>query len=103
MHFPVDAVETVAGVYNFSRYDALLQSMTAVGVTVYLILDYFNPGVYGAMPPFNITQAQAFGNYAFAAAAHFQDQGYTDVVLECQNEPNGACKEAPAYVNLHIP
>jgi hypothetical protein len=85
------AVEPAAGKYDFSQFDVLLSEMAAVDVAVYLILDYFNPTIYGAMPPFNESQAQAFGNYAFAAVDHFRQNGYANLVIECQNEPNGGC------------
>lgn len=85
------AVEKVAGVYNFSAYDTLVAEMAGVGVRVMLILDYFNPAVYGPMPPFSQAQADAFGAYALAAVTHFRTAGYTDLVFECFNEPNGMC------------
>jgi hypothetical protein len=80
-------IETTAGVYDFSAFDALLTSLDARGMRAHFILDYGNP-LHEDGPgwaPQSTATIQAFGDYVQAAAAHFRGRG---VRYEVWNEPN---------------
>ena len=81
------AVESSAGVYNWTAYDNLLTALQTRGMNALLILDYGNALYTGAnnLPPSNSAAIQAFGNYAYAAARHFTGKGAR---FEIWNEPN---------------
>ena len=86
--FRWSATETVAGVYNFSKYDLLLAAMDEAGVATMWILDYGN-ALYTADDmafPINATARKAFVNWALAAMEHFQHRG---IIWELWNEPEG--------------
>ncbi len=84
-------VEQTKGVYDFSAFDGLVTALASRGMTLHLILDYFNPlypssadagyadGGYEATVP-------AFAAVSKAAAAHFAGKGVT---YEVWNEENG--------------
>jgi len=77
-------VERKKGVYNFSRYDDLADSMDASGLKLkYWILDYSNP-IYcpGNEAPQTPEERAAFAAFAVAAAKRFAPSG---VVLELWN------------------
>ncbi|MFZ5893573.1 MAG: cellulase family glycosylhydrolase [Myxococcota bacterium] len=80
-------IETTRGVYDFSRFDALLSSLTARGMRMHLIVDYLNP-LYPLFdgPDFMGVTVPAFSAMARALAAHFAGSGVT---YEIWNEPNG--------------
>ncbi|HEY1696226.1 MAG TPA: cellulase family glycosylhydrolase [Polyangiaceae bacterium] len=80
-------VETTKGVYDFSAFDALVASLASRGLSLHLILDYFNP-LYpdptdAGLSPTTVT---AFAAVSKAAAAHFAGEGVT---YEVWNEENG--------------
>jgi len=79
-------VETSAGRYDFSAYDALLAALEARSMKLLAILDYGNP-LYSAdgQPPNSPAAIQAFGDFAEATARHFPGHG---VRYEIWNEPN---------------
>lgn len=89
------AVETVKSNYNWTAYDGLLNALQSRGMRALLILDYGNALWTGAnnLPPTNAVAIQAFGNFAQAAAAHFQGR---NARLEIWNEPNGSGFWPPA-------
>jgi hypothetical protein len=79
-------VERSPGVYDFSAFDRLVSSLSARGMTLHLILDYFN-GLYPGPDAANYTSVTvpAFAALSRAAAAHFAGKGAT---YEVWNEPN---------------
>jgi hypothetical protein len=96
-------VESACGAYDFSAADALLAQTRAAGLrSLVLILDYNNQKCYdGGGPSANSCNSAAcvsgFVAFARAAAQHFAAAGAAaDVVLECQNEPNGMGGDSPA-------
>lgn len=81
-------VEQTKGVYDFSAFDALVSSLAARGLTLHLILDYFNP-IYPAPSDagYASTTVPAFAAVSKATAAHFAGKGLT---YEVWNEENGS-------------
>ncbi|MGN6505022.1 MAG: cellulase family glycosylhydrolase [Tepidisphaeraceae bacterium] len=80
-------VETEAGRYDFSAYDALLRDLDAAHVKAMLILDYGNT-LYTGSPkaaPTTPPARAAFARFAAATVAHFKGRG---VLWEIYNEPN---------------
>jgi len=79
--------ETSRGIYNFTRWDKLINDAKARGLRTLLILDYGNPFYTGSSknPPVNPESRRAFGNFAEAAARHFAGK---KVCYEIWNEPN---------------
>ncbi|HEY6459068.1 MAG TPA: cellulase family glycosylhydrolase, partial [Polyangiaceae bacterium] len=80
-------VETTKGVYDFSAFDALVASLASRGLSLHLILDYFNP-LYPEPTDAGLssTTVAAFAAVSKAAAAHFAGKGVT---YEVWNEENG--------------
>jgi hypothetical protein len=84
-------VETVKGVYDFSAFDGLVSALATRGMTLHLILDYFNP-LYPSSADAGYadtgyeTTVPAFAAVSKAAAAHFVGKGVT---YEVWNEENG--------------
>jgi hypothetical protein len=76
------------GSYDFSAYDALLAEMEAVGVRLYLILDYNDQACYPSPGSSCATPAciAGYGNFAAATVAHFAGHG---IIFESVNEANG--------------
>ncbi|HMA96535.1 MAG TPA: cellulase family glycosylhydrolase, partial [Polyangiaceae bacterium] len=79
-------IETVRGVYDFSRFDALLEDLSSRGMRLHLILDYLNP-LYPELsaPDFESTTLSAFAAMARETAKHFRGK---QVSYEIWNEPN---------------
>lgn len=80
-------IEKTKGVYDFSAYDYLMNSLTARGMKPLFILDYGN-NLYtqNYMSVRTDAERTAFGNFAEAAARHFAGRG---VRWEIWNEPDG--------------
>jgi len=84
---PWAAIETQAGVYDFSPWDALVTQLQARGLKALFILDQGNP-LYTPgwqIPATTPAAIQAFGEYAKAAAQHFAGRPGQ---FEVWNEPN---------------
>lgn len=77
-------VEQKAGVYDFSRYDPLVEGLARRGMRPILILDYGNK-VYDVDAPRTREGRTAFAAFAAAAVKHYRQQG---VLWEIWNEPN---------------
>jgi uncharacterized protein (TIGR03382 family) len=97
-------IERQVGVYDFSAFDRLLDSLEARGMSALLILDYGNAlhQDCAGCAPASAATVTAFGNYCEAAARHFTDR---PVRYEVWNEENitGFWKPAPdpaAYAAL---
>jgi hypothetical protein len=85
-------VETVAGQYNFSKFDGLMSQFTQQGVNVLVILDYQNPLYDGGNTPNDVAGFTAFATYSKAVLTHYPQVKYVEV----WNEPNGGWFEVPA-------
>ncbi|MEZ0324738.1 MAG: cellulase family glycosylhydrolase [Fimbriimonas sp.] len=77
-------VEKERGVFDFSRYDSLMNTLAQAGVRAMLILDYGNP-LYREGPPRTSSERVAFLRYVRAAVQRYKGRG---VVWEMWNEPN---------------
>ncbi|HEY5961012.1 MAG TPA: cellulase family glycosylhydrolase [Polyangiaceae bacterium] len=81
-------IETKTGTYDFSRFDALVQSLKTRGMRLHLILDYLNKLYPSAdSSDFISTTVPAFVAMARATAQHLRGQG---VSYEIWNEPNSS-------------
>jgi polysaccharide biosynthesis protein PslG len=84
-------VEQTKGVYDFSAFDGLITALASRGMTLHLILDYFNP-LYPSSADAGYadggyeTTVPAFAAVSKAAATHFVGKGVT---YEVWNEENG--------------
>jgi len=81
------SIEKVAGVYDFSAFDAFVSSAETKNLRVIAILAYGNPLYTGTSttPPLTTAGINAFGNFCRAAAAHYASH---NVTFEIWNEPN---------------
>jgi len=86
MDFHWDRIEKTPGVYDFSAYDRLLDSLDKVHLHALLILDYGNPLYDNGNSPANDETRAAFAKWAVASLGHFKNRG---VLWEVWNEPNG--------------
>lgn len=78
-------VERKKGIYDFSRFDALVESFTAQEGRILFILDYGNR-LYGKGKTIKTeTQRRAFADFAAAAAERYRGKG---IIWEIWNEPN---------------
>jgi hypothetical protein len=85
MDFTWAATERKKGVYDFSRYDTLLQSLAPHDIRPLFILDYANRLYDDGLPPHTDIARAAMAKWAAAAATHFKGKG---VIWEMWNEPN---------------
>jgi hypothetical protein len=85
MDFGWEATERKAGEYNFSEYDALVESMGRRGIRIVFILDYSNRLYDEGLSPHTDKARAAFANWAGAAAKHYAGKG---ILWEIWNEPN---------------
>ncbi len=77
-------VEQKAGVYDFSKYDPVIDGATRNGMRAILILDYGNK-VHDVDAPRTREGRAAFTDFATAAVRHYKHRG---VIWEIWNEPN---------------
>ncbi len=78
-------VERKKGVYDFSRYDALVEASAARDARVLFILDYQNR-LYGKGKAIKTeTERNAFADFAAHAAERYKGKG---IIWEIWNEPN---------------
>jgi hypothetical protein len=88
--------EKSAGVYDFSGYDRLLNSLDKFHIRALFILDYANPLYDEGLAPHTDEGRAAFTKWAIAVVTHFKDRG---VIWEIWNEPNGSWFWKP-HVNV---
>lgn len=74
-------IEKTPGVYDFSRYDAVVQELEKRGIKPLIILGFGNQHY----PQEQRASMAAFERYATATAQHFSNRG---VIWELTNEPN---------------
>lgn len=77
--------ERQKGIYNFSTYDQLNNSLKKYNIKVVYVLDYTNKLYDEGLSPYTPEGRAAFARWAVAAATHFKDQG---ILWEMYNEPN---------------
>lgn len=78
--------ENAPGVYDFSAFDRLLDSLDQFHIRALLILDYTNDLYDRGMPSHTEEGRAAFARWAVAAVTHLKNRG---VIWEIWNEPNG--------------
>ena len=77
--------ERQKGIYNFSAYDQLNNSLKKYNIKTVYVLDYTNKFYDEGLSPYTPEGRAAFAKWAVAAAIHFKDQG---ILWEMYNEPN---------------
>ena len=80
-------VETTKGIYNWAKYDNIINGFAQRGIRVLFIVDFNNP-LYAATWNTGIStdaQRSGFANFAQAAVSRYKGQG---VIWEIWNEPN---------------
>lgn len=77
-------VEQKLGVYDFSKYDPVMEGLRRRGIRPILILDYGNK-LYDVVSPTTREGRQAFAKFAAEAVKRYRRQG---VIWEIWNEPN---------------
>jgi len=85
MDFSWDRTERQQGVYNFSAYERLTDSLDSRGISALYILDYSNRLYDENLSPCTPEGRAAFAKWATAAALHFKNRG---IIWEMYNEPN---------------
>lgn len=91
------SVEKEQGVYNFSLYDTMIDTLNAAGIKVLLILDYRNAFYDSNLSPYTNIGRKAFARFVEAAAQRYKNK---DVAWEIYNEPNwGFWKPTPNVEN----
>ena len=80
------ATEKVKGVYDFSAFDKLVESLRPHGIRTICIFAYANPLYDQGLSPFTDEGRNAYAAWAVAAAKHFSGRG---ILFENWNEPNG--------------
>ncbi|MDR1964431.1 MAG: hypothetical protein LBQ50_11675 [Planctomycetaceae bacterium] len=77
--------ERQKGVYDFSAFERLTDSLEKHKIRPLYILDYSNKFYDGGLSPHSEEGRTAFAKWAAAAAVHFKDRG---IIWEMYNEPN---------------
>ena len=91
------SVEKQKGIYDFSKYDVLIDALNDADIKVLLILDYRNPFYDDNLSPYTYEGRQAFADFAEAAAKHYT---HKNIAWEIYNEPNwGFWKPVPHVQN----
>jgi len=85
MDFTWDSTERQKGVYDFSAYERLTDSLEKHNIRPLYILDYGNRLYDQGLSPYSGEGRQAFARWAAAAAVHFKDRS---ILWEMWNEPN---------------
>jgi hypothetical protein len=98
MDFSWESIESTCGEYDFSPWDGLLATLTAVGVRPYWIIGYGNqcyPPVNGSAPNACNTDecVAAYARFAGAAFEHYANAS-SFIIFETTNEPNGMGHES---------
>ncbi|MCL2119597.1 MAG: cellulase family glycosylhydrolase [Planctomycetaceae bacterium] len=85
MDFGWDGTERQKGVYDFSAFERLTDSLEKHNIRPLYILDYSNRNYDQGLSPYSSEGRAAFAKWAAAAAVHFKDRG---ILWEMYNEPN---------------
>ena len=81
-----DNIETKRGVYDFLKYDILMNDLQKNHIRPIFILVYSNPLYDNGLSPHTDTGRAAFTKWAIVCAKHFKNKG---VLWEFYNEPDG--------------
>ncbi|MCL2348109.1 MAG: hypothetical protein FWC50_07580, partial [Planctomycetaceae bacterium] len=85
MDFSWNGIEREKGVYDFSAYERLTDSLEKHKIRPIYIFDYSNRHYDDNLSPHSPEGRVAFAKWAAAAAVHFQGRG---ILWEMYNEPN---------------
>ena len=85
MDFGWGGTEREKGVYDFSAFERLTDSLEKHNIRPLYILDYSNRHYDQGLSPYTDEGRAAFAKWAAAAAIHFKDRG---ILWEMYNEPN---------------
>jgi len=85
MDFGWNGTEREKGVYNFSAFERLTDSLEQHKMVPLYILDYSNRLYDDGLSPYSDEGRHAFAKWAAAAAVHFKGRG---ILWEMYNEPN---------------
>ena len=85
MDFVWASTEKTLGVYDFSAYDRLMNTLSRYHIRPLWILDYGNPLYENGANPTTDATRNAFAKWAAAAVTHFKGHR---VIWEMWNEPN---------------
>lgn len=91
------SIENKKGIYDFSHYDKLVESMSKNNIKIIFILDYSNPLYDNGQSPYSDEGRRAFVNFAAQAVKHYKGK---QIMWEIWNEPNeGFWKPEPNVDN----
>lgn len=104
MDFTWSSMEKEKGVYDFTAYEGLIDSLNKYHLKAILILDYGNELYDGGLAPHSPEAIGAFTRWAAAAVSHFAGNG---ILWEMWNEPNGdefwkPKADVQAYIRLAL-
>ncbi len=85
MDFFWNAIEKEKGVYDFSAYDRLTDTLDQFNIRPIYILDYSNRHYDNDLSPHTPEGRRAFAKWAAASVEHFKGRG---ILWEMYNEPN---------------
>ena len=85
MDFGWSGTEREKGIYNFSAFERLTDSLEKHKMKPLYILDYSNRHYDEGLSPYSDEGRKAFAKWAAAAAVHFKGRG---ILWEMYNEPN---------------
>jgi hypothetical protein len=85
MDFGWGGTEREKGIYDFSAFDRLTDTLEKHKIRPVYILDYSNRHYDDGQSPRSEEGRKAFARWAAAAAVHFKDRG---IIWEMYNEPN---------------
>ena len=85
MDFGWGGTEREKGVYDFSAFERLTDSLEKHNIRPLYILDYSNRHYDEGLSPYSDEGRAAFAKWAAAATVHFKDRG---IIWEMYNEPN---------------
>jgi len=85
MDFGWNGTEREKGIYDFSAFERLTDSLEKHNIRPLYILDYSNRHYDEGLSPYSDEGRAAFAKWAAAAAVHFKDRG---IIWEMYNEPN---------------
>ncbi len=78
-------VEQQKGIYDFSRYDRMVDAMEGAGIRILYVLAYDSPHYDKDTSPISAEAREAYASFAAAAAQHYRGR---TVAWEIYNEPN---------------
>jgi len=87
-------IEKKRGVYDFSNYDKLVNTMNKNKTNILFILDYGNPLYDSGLAPYSENGRNAFANFIMEAVKHYKGKS---IMWEIWNEPNTNGGWTPKY------